>query len=905
MGIYKSLLTCFFALISVFVSAQSGTIKGTVIDAKTNEALIGATIMLEGTTTGTVTDFDGNFILEKVTPGIYKVRCSFISYEASIKENVQITAGKTIELHFKLGESTVQIEDVKVVGKANRESESILLLEQKNSVIAIQSIGAQELSRKGISDAEGAVTKVSGISKQDGVKNVFVRGLGDRYNITTLNGFPVPSEDPEYKNISLDLFSSDMIRSVGVNKVFGAGTFGDVGGAEINISSKELTGESEFTVDLSVGMNDQTISEKFLEADGVNAFGFADKTAGPSDLSRYRFQNSLDPSEQGLPLSYGFAVSGGKRLSVGTNKNPFSFVATGSYSSDFSYQEGVTRNSTTIGTIFQDMEYQKYSQNTSHLGLINADYSFKNNNLSFNGLYIHANKQYFGEYYGRINDVFQESPDESGLLRRQQINDNWVIVNQLLSKWELSKNWKLDAGLSYNFVQGSEPDRRTNYLTDLGDSQLKPTGSTGRHQRFFSDLSENGLHAKLALKHDFLGGHSFTAGYSGSFVKRNFEAIEYDHSFTTPQRFTIGEVNLNDYFNQENLGTTTSDYADGKFLLDRNRDQYDVDKLINRVFGELVYHFNGKFIGVAGIAMDKVNLTVDYNVNRGGNVGTTKIDELYLLPSLNFKYNLTEKSSLRLGASRSYTLPQDKEISPFRYIDVSFKSQGNFSLEASTNYNLDLKYDYYLSSDELLSLTGFFKFIQDPIARVEIASAGGFLTYENIADNVTIKGAELEVRKNIFKTNKEDGATETKLSAGFNGSYILTDVTLRRDLSFTNRTSELEGAAPFIGNADLTWQIRKNDFSFTNSLVLNYYSDRIYTIGANGYQDIYEDGVTTLDLVSSAQLNRHWELKLKGKNLLDPNFRLTRQANGSDADPIILSSYKKGVFISFGISYKL
>ena len=902
MGLYKTLLIFLFAYSSMLVSAQNAAIKGTVIDAKSGESLIGATIMIEGTTWGAVTDFDGNFIIKKLPPGMYNLRCSYISYETSVQENLRVKAGQTVELHFKLGESTVEIEGVKVVGKANRESESMLLLEQKNSVLATQAIGAQEISRKGVSDAEGAVTKVSGISKQDGVKNVFVRGLGDRYNSTLLNGFPVPSEDPEYKNISLDLFSSDMIRSVGVKKVFAAGTSGDVGGAEIDISSKELVSESEFTLDLSVGMNSRTLGEKFLKADGVNAFGFADKSPGPADLTHYRFANSLDPSEQASLLNHGIAFSAGKRLSVGTQKNPLSFVASGSYSTEFSYQQGVTRNSGTTGAIVQDMAYDKYSQNSSHLGMVNAAYGFKEHHLSFNGLYIHANKQYFGEYYGVLNDVFQ---DEQGLLRRQQINDNWVIVNQLMSNWELAKSWKLDAGVAHNFVQGNEPDRRTNYLTDLGNGQLRPTGSTGRHQRFFSDLSENGLHAKLALTHELAGGHTWTAGYSGSYINRNFEAVEYDHSFTSPQLFEVGEVQLDEYFNNENIGSTTADYSGGQFLLDRNREDYKVEKLINRLYGELVYHFNDKLVGNAGMAIDKVNMTVDYNVNRGGNVGSTSIDELYLLPSLNLKYDLAEKSALRLGASRSYTLPQDKEISPFRYIDVSFKSQGNVKLVPSTNYNLDLKYDYYLSSDELFSLTGFFKLIQDPISRIEIASAGGFLTYDNIADDATITGAELEFRKNILKTNQDDSTVGTKLSTGINASYIMTDVSLRPDLSFTNRSSELEGAAPVIVNADLTAQIKKNDFSFTNSLVLNYYSDRIFTIGANGYQDIYEDGVATLDFISSAKLNRHWELKLTGKNLLDPNFRLTRQANGTDADPIVLSAYKKGLFISFGISYKL
>ena len=134
---------------------------------------------------------------------------------------------------------------MEVVAKANRESENVTMMEQKRSIVAIQTIGAQELSRKGISDAQAAVAKISGISKQEGVKNVFVRGLGDRYNITTLNRYPLPSEDPEYKNISLDFFSTDIIQSIDVNKAFYSNTPADVAGADINITSKGAYGRRQ------------------------------------------------------------------------------------------------------------------------------------------------------------------------------------------------------------------------------------------------------------------------------------------------------------------------------------------------------------------------------------------------------------------------------------------------------------------------------------------------------------------------------------------------------------------------------------------------------------------------------------------------------------------------------------
>lgn len=102
---------------------------------------------------------------------------------------------------------------------------------------------------------------------------------------------------------------------------------------------------------------------------------------------------------------------------------------------------------------------------------------------------------------------------------------------------------------------------------------------------------------------------------------------------------------------------------------------------------------------------------------------------------------------MRLGLSKTYTLPQSKEISPYRYVGVNFKSQGNANLKPSDNYNIDLKWDFNPTSTELISVTAFYKMIKNPISRIETPSAGGFLSYENVADQATVTGIELEIRK--------------------------------------------------------------------------------------------------------------------------------------------------------------
>ena len=287
-------VAAFFCLLCVLPAlAANIKIKGAVKDKLSKEPLIGATIRLIGTQTGAVTDMDGNFELNDrgLLEGIYDVEIKYIGYK-EVRRKVRVENGKLVMLNLELETDAQELADVVVVAKKNRENENMLLLEQQKAVIAVQSVSVKELSRKGVSDAEGAVTKVSGVSKQDGVKNVFVRGLGDRYNATTFNGFALPSEDPEYKNISLDFFGTDIIQSVGVNKAFSAGGSSDVGGAAIDIVSKELTGGGNFGFSLSGGLNTQTVSSDFLKMDGVNFMGFANRTE-PADETSWGFKKWL------------------------------------------------------------------------------------------------------------------------------------------------------------------------------------------------------------------------------------------------------------------------------------------------------------------------------------------------------------------------------------------------------------------------------------------------------------------------------------------------------------------------------------------------------------------------------------------------------------------------------------
>lgn len=887
-----ALLSCLTA--DLLAADFNVNIKGQIKDSDSKEPLIGATVQIIGSSMGAVTDIDGNFQLAGVEDGIYDIEIKYVGYKTVVKRQIKIEDNRIVTLDFELKADTQMLSDVTVVAKANRESESVTLLEQKKSIVAVQSVGAKELSRKGVGDAQGAVTKVSGISKQEGVKNVFVRGLGDRYNLTTLNRFPIPSEDPEYKNIALDFFSTDIIQSVDVNKTFGGTMASDVAGAGINISSKELVGRSELKASVSAGANTNVMRSGVMQMDGVNAFGFAQSSEPEADLNAYSFHNSLDPSKKNAPVNQSYMLSGGKEWNWGTDV--FSVYMVGSHDKKYAYYDEEVRNSITSGDLSQDMKGDISKIETSQLLMAGLNYRHSDKlHLQYDLMMVHAARESVGDYWGMDAD-FQSSDTYEGFMRRQQVNDNRLLVNQLSGVWKFAPKWSLDAGISYNKIKGMEPDRRINNLVKTAGGYV-PMKGTGVQQRYFSELNEDDINLRAGFTYklpDAYGSEfsSVNFGYTGRLVNDGFSATEYDLSVIRQQSFDATDVKFDRYYNQGNLDK-------GFFMQDRNQDEYDVDKKIHSVYAEATYQLSEHFIANVGVKYDNVNLGVNYRVNRGGTKGSQSIDKDYVLPSVNLRYNFNDRHALRFGASKTYTLPQAKEISPYRYISVSFNSQGNPDLKPSDNYNADLKWDFYLSGSELFSIGAFYKYIKNPISRIEVASAGGFLSYENIAGHATVAGAEVEFRKDLF--SRKTAEEIHKLTFGVNGAYTYTHAKV--SLATVSTGSQLEGAAPWIVNSDLSYQLQKGKYNLTSTLVFNYFSDRIYTIGTEGFQDIMEKGIPTLDFVLSAKMGNRFSLSMKAANLLNASHQLTRKGNADNRE-VVLSKYKKGVDLSLGISYE-
>lgn len=257
----KILFLILFLTLSA-MTALAGNIKGTITDKQTKEPLTGATVQIAGSTQGAVADIDGNYTLN-VPDGVYDLVVRYVGYVDINASQVKIK-GETV-LNFEMDTDAQTLSEVSVVAKKNLEGEKALQMERQKATLAIENLGAKEMSLKGISNVQEGVKKITGISIAS-AGQLIVRGLGDRYSSTTLNGLPIASPNPDNKLIPLDLFPAATVQNITVSKVYEAGEYADYSGAHIDISTKENTSQDFFSVGFNVGGKFNTLGQDFYHS---------------------------------------------------------------------------------------------------------------------------------------------------------------------------------------------------------------------------------------------------------------------------------------------------------------------------------------------------------------------------------------------------------------------------------------------------------------------------------------------------------------------------------------------------------------------------------------------------------------------------------------------------------------
>ncbi len=905
-----------------------GIVKGRITDANNrNEGIPFANVIVEGTAIGGTTDIDGNFIL-KVDEGVYTIKVSFIGYKTVSLENIVVETEVETEINAALEESAEILADVVLSAKVDSESESTLLLAQKKSVAVIQSIGAKELSKKGVSNVADGVTKVVGISKSGSTKQIFVRGMGDRYNNALLNGLPIPSPDPDLKMIPLDIFPAKVVKQLSIAKVFSPQYYGDFAGATVDIKTKDYPEKKFWEVSFSTSVNSQTIFKNFKRSDGgsLSYFGINDGSRSLSDAIKNDFKYSTARNGSSNPFSTGlspniytampnvsFSIMGGDFFKM-ENGREFGYLTSLSYKNNSSFNDGTIRNYRTQGSTRLNYEYDKFNFSTNFTGLLNLYTGVADKyKIRFNTLFINDTNDSYEEYYGVNTDAL----DRNILSVRASYTQNNVWVNQLLADVTINDRMRLTSGVSYSLAMSQMPDRKSLLYSEKEDGFSIYNLNDGDNNRFWSEMTDHEVSGRVKFDYDIdnrANGKVRTkvsAGFDTRSKFRKFDSWQVNYLFDNANSISTAYSGLD--VDNPDVYYSDVELADGGFTLKalpNPSSAYEVDAIQVAGYANFEHDLIPEILKLSiGVRAEQGIQEVRYKKLQDLSSSEFRVAEqndMNVLPALNVRYAMSEKSNLRFAVSKTITRPKFKEVAPFLFKEF-FGGQefiGNPDLIAGSNYNVDLKYEIFPEKGGLIAFTTFAKYLENPIEKV--LRGGTTYTYDNTKE-AYIAGLEAEVSFKVYK----------KFSMGTNVSFLYSQINMGEDNTNLNTNQEraLQGASPLVVNFDISYNWKRTSGSTNFTLVYNYVSEKLYAAGTENAGDQFELGLSNLNLVIKNKLAKDWSLDFSLNNILNPYTRIIQEVSSADntaSDPyreeyngdLLINEYQRGVSLGVGLSKK-
>lgn len=909
----------------------SGSIVGKLTDKEMDgEPLPFANVLIKGTSKGATTDMEGLYSLTNLEEGTYTIAFSFLGYETLEVPNVEVVAGKITEVNTELGSSAASLDEVVISTVSRRDSEVALLLDQKNAIEIKQSIGTEELARKAVNTVEQGLSKVSGITTvQD--RGIFVRGLDDRYNFLMINGLPVASSDPDFKIIPLSYISTNIISSVDVFKTFNPALYQDFAGASFLLNTKNAPSKSVTTVNFGVNYNtNSTFHDLKIDESGKQEYlGYTgDGRALPAPFQEgelsYRstpeesqrlFNTSWTPTTKNAPLDTRFGITHGQNI-YSNNEESMGYFFSLNYRNSHQKRTGVERTLNSEGTAGQDFSSETFEFSTQKSGFFSLHYNkFDKLDLTFNTIYLQNTSNFIREAVGR-NDGFTQLNNRDFFIRDIKYTENDLLTLQLLGDYEWnSKKHQIHFGASGSMGNNNVPDRRVLRAAGQGEDSEYITTNGINPFKFYQTLENTNYNTRIEYE---LGLQRNEDNGFNTIIRvgHNFDLINYDffNRFITAQASGTNLPNLN-----TNDPQTFFDrgFSDG-FL--RYTSTFDptasskIQQYVNAGYINITKKWNDLLLDI-GVRAEHAPREITYRepLDRPETpYEVLKYDPLDFSPSLNIKYNLNETSNLRLAGSLTTTRPRLREILPTVYQDGDGNQViGNPELLNSRNYNVDLKYEIFPTNAQILALTVFGKYLENPIERLARATSVGYRTYFDNFEEAYLYGLELEAKLNIGEISGSEGLE--KITFGFNGILMSSNANAGendpRFAAVTNKDRQLQGASNWGINADLGYEIYSMEETESSiNLIFNTFGRRIYAVGVEGADEIYEKPLNQLDLSWNTQFNEHWGLRLTARNLLNEETLFTQDPTQDIRFPNrfsnVIEGFDLGTTFGANVTYK-
>ena len=876
----KMFLTASAMILSV--SAQAFTLKGVVVDNSTKEPLIGATVQVGGTTTGVITDIDGRFEIKDIKGKTCTLIVQYVSYKT---QEIVVEKGQKDDLVIALASDNQQLDEVTVVARKNLENERSLMMERQKSSVAIENIGAKEMSTKGISNVEEGVKKITGVSVAS-AGQIIVRGLGDRYSTTTLNGLPIASPNPDHKLIPLDLFPSSTVKNITVSKVYEANSFADYSGAHIDIGTKEQTGEDFFSLSFNTGGKFNTLGKDTYQMDRDGTLfktpSLDNKLRDMSlvDFEEYAgknqlFNTSFDVSRSKSLPEFGGNVGFGKNFDI--NGNTLSLLASMGVSNEQQTMlDASVRTLEATGTTLNDFSYDSYSSELKIAGLGSLGYSFRKQDQ--------LNYTFFYARNAIDNYMLREGYDyeDHNLIGSNNVTHVYTLQNhQLGGKHFFGDKWSMNWSGSYSKTSSDEPDRRQIMFIREGNEINLFKLNRQETMRYFGVLDEKEWVGNLSGDYKFGNQNKLQAGFTYKDKTRDYSSTRFYYNLNKLNPVIGGEEDIytpSGFLNQEAIES-------GLVSISRSQQPKDSYTAGNKIYAGYIladiYPVEALLVNV-GVRYESSKLWVNY-AEDGGKLQRRDLNSNDLFPAISF--------------SRTVTRPSFIEMAPFLYQESygSAQIRGNADLKNGYNYNLDLRYEFFGENGDMFSATAYYKHLEDPIEQIQQLSGGATIHSFQNANNGMAAGLEVEFRKELIRD----------LRLGANASFMYTDVKLPEGGAYTNTQRALQGASPYLVNADITYTPRLDDVKqLSAALVYNLQGPRIQSVGISGLGDVKQQPVHTMNFVGSFKFNEKVSLKLQINDLLNQPV-IFKQEVPSTGEKVEVERFKRGSSFEIGVTYNL
>jgi hypothetical protein len=897
-----------FSLLSLNGIGQTGNVKGKIMDAGSGEALIGASIQVQGTTKGVITDVDGNFALDNLQNGAYNLVISYVSYEQQILR-VDIRKGETGTLNIQLKPLSTELGEVKVTASKRTDTEMSMISSMKNASLAVNGISKQQITRSQDRDASEVVARIPGVSMTDG-KFINVRGLDARYNVVLLNGMEAPSSEADRRAFSFDMIPSSLIDNIIVYKTPAPELPSDFAGAVVQIQTKNTVEANSTDLSYSMGYREYTTFNKFYSYKGgkYDWLGFDDgKRSLPAGFpTTTEFRNMADNP---TPEDKQEITDLGRAYNKTWSPRPEKAIPDQSLQLNLYHKFLIGRvsagNVTSIGysvgnqyrRIFR-AGYQAYDNVYDHP---DTAYYFNDDNYStktklnglFNWLIVFGNNQKI-----EFRNFFNQISDKQTLLRNGRdfyggsyksatelgFQSRSIYSGQISSDLKFNNSaTKINWTLGYAYTNKLLPDIRR-----IEKSRNEDDGPNAPYTTSLNFNADPKLLGRIHLS-NYEHAYSGTVNYSQKITLGNF----------VPELKTGVLVDLKSRtFTARNIGFAISNVSQFNWnLIYQPIDSLFQDKNINYTNGIKVdestnlsdsYHASKDlFAGYAGVNLPfgKLNVYGGMRAEKNrqilhgydDNGAAVKVDNNHfdLFPSVNMTFNFTDKTLLRLAYGRTVNRPEFREIAPFVYYNFEEKATyyGNTKLKNSYIDNLEIRYEFYPSRDEMITLGGFYKHFQTPIEAHLIEGGSGLNYNYSNARSAESYGLEIDLRKSFTNLENMDNFLRT-----FRDFVVVFNAAVIRSRLRTDDPNErepvrsMQGQAPYIVNTGLYYDNTRTGLMV--SALYNVIGERIAYVGNPSNPHIYQIPRNLLDITISKKLGKYLVIKGGLKDIFNQPYEL-------------------------------